>query len=313
MLDTPLANRLRKNHRHLKKWARRTGVHAYRIYDHDLPEQPFAVDLYDDHVLAQEYERAVPLADADHAAWLKSVRATLCEVLETTDDNLLLKVRRRQSDGTQYEKLCDRRVELIVVEGGHRFAVNLSDHLDTGLFLDHRLTRAMVGALASGKRFLNLFAYTASFTVYAARGGAAATTSVDLSNTYLAWAERNFALNAIGGTRHRLIRGDAREFLDAAGARRERYDLIVIDPPTYSKSKMAPSDFDVQRDHAELLAGACALLDPGGTVVFSTNFRKFRLDADRLAGVAVRDITARTIPPDFRDARIHRCYLLSRP
>jgi 23S rRNA (cytosine1962-C5)-methyltransferase len=312
MLDTPFCNRLRKNHRHLAKWARRSGIQAYRIYDHDLPEHPLAVDLYGPCVHAQEYERTRPLEDPAQQAWLDEMAASLCDVLAVDRGDIFFKRRRRLKDFSQYERLGTERRELVIEEAGARFLVNLSDHIDTGLFLDHRSTRAMVGEMAAGKRMLNLFAYTASFSVHAARGGAVATTSVDLSNTYLEWASRNFALNDIAADRNELVRMDVSEFLERAVGRGARYDLIVIDPPTYSKSKMARHDFEVQRDHVRLINESLKLLAPEGEVVFSTNFRRFKLAAAQLDATRVRDITARTIPPDFRDRKIHHCFLVRR-
>jgi 23S rRNA (cytosine1962-C5)-methyltransferase len=310
MLDTPFCNRLRKNHRHFGKWARRAGIQAYRIYDHDLDEHPLAVDLYGPCVHAQEYERQRPLEESAHEAWLSEITVSLSGVLAVDPSDIFFKRRRRLKRLGQYDLLSDERRELVVEEAGPRFLVNLSDRLDTGLFLDHRATRAMVGEMARDKRVLNLFAYTASFSVYAARGGASATTSVDLSNTYLAWAERNFELNGVRGEQHELLRMDVNEFLDHALARRARYDLIVVDPPTYSKSKMARQDFDVQRDHERLLRQCLRLLAPAGEILFSTNFRRFRMAPQLAADAQVRDITARTIPPDFRDRKIHSCYLV---
>jgi 23S rRNA G2069 N7-methylase RlmK/C1962 C5-methylase RlmI len=194
-----------------------------------------------------------------------------------------------------------------VTESGLKFLVNLSDYLDTGLFLDHRLTRAMVRSEAAGKRFLNLFGYTGAFTVYAAAGGAAATTTVDLSKTYLLWAQRNLRLNEIRGKQHRLVRHEARRFLDDHPAG-EYYDLAVVDPPTFSRSKRQERDWDIQRDHAELLNRLRELMAPGGVIYFSTNFRRFHLAEEELHGMTIREITRQTIPPDFRDRRPHRCW-----
>jgi 23S rRNA G2069 N7-methylase RlmK/C1962 C5-methylase RlmI len=196
---------------------------------------------------------------------------------------------------------------LVVRENGLKFLVNLSDYLDTGLFLDHRVTRSLVRSEAAGKRFLNLFAYTGAFTVYAAAGGAASTTTVDLSNTYLRWAKQNLRLNGFTGQAHRLARDDARKFLEYHPPG-PAYDLAVVDPPTFSRSKKLDRDWDIQRDHAELLNRLLRLMTPGGAIYFSTNFRTFKLAADELRRAETREITRQTIPPDFRESRIHRCW-----
>ncbi len=224
---------------------------------------------------------------------------------------VFIKERRKQKAGDQYERLDDRGERHEVREGGLRFLVNFTDYLDTGLFLDHRITRRMIGDLAPGCAFLNLFCYTASATVYAAWGGALRTVSVDTSNTYLAWAGENLALNGFTGERHRLVRADARDFL---ASDKGRYGLVFIDPPTFSNSKGDRENFSVQRDHAEMIRAAVDRLDSDGVVVFSNNFRKFKLDEEGLAGLEVTDVSKQTIPRDFtRNARIHRCWIIRRP
>jgi 23S rRNA (guanine2445-N2)-methyltransferase / 23S rRNA (guanine2069-N7)-methyltransferase len=222
-------------------------------------------------------------------------------------------VRRKQKRGSQYEKLAQRGEFHTVGEGGIELLVNFTDYLDTGLFLDHRPTRARIRELAKGKRFLNLFAYTCTATVFAAAGGAVATTSIDLSRTYLDWAKRNLELNGFrDSSRHRLVQDDVVDWL--ARPARERYDLIFLDPPTLSRSKRMAGELDVQRDHVRLLHGVLARLAPGGLLIFSTNFRKFRIDGDALSALEVRDVTSATIPKDFaRDAKIHHCYELRLP
>jgi 23S rRNA (cytosine1962-C5)-methyltransferase len=210
-----------------------------------------------------------------------------------------------------WAKLGPRGEDFVVREGGHRFIVNLTDYLDTGLFLDHRQTRSLVQSLAAGRHVLNLFCYTGSFSVYAAGGGAQTSTSVDLSNTYLDWARRNFELNGMGAGRHRIVQADARRFVRDEAAARRRYDLIVLDPPSFSNSKRMQGVLDVQRDHVVLIRDCFEILAPEGELLFSTNLRTFRLDAAALSGFDIIDISAQTVPPDFRNRKIHKCWRIS--
>jgi 23S rRNA (guanine2445-N2)-methyltransferase / 23S rRNA (guanine2069-N7)-methyltransferase len=239
--------------------------------------------------------------------------SVLPEVLDVPRERTYVRTRRQQKRGAQYEKLAERGEFEVVTEGGLELLVNFTDYLDTGLFLDHRPTRARLRELAAGKSFLNLFAYTATATVFAAAGGARATTSVDLSRTYLDWAQRNLERNGFGDDkRHRLLQADVLAWLEER--ERERYDLIFLDPPTLSRSKRMAKELDVQRDHVELIRSALLKLAPNGLLIFSTNFRKFRLDEQGLAGLTVDDVTLATIPKDFaRDPRIHRCFEIRVP
>lgn len=307
------ANRLKKLSRHLRRWPTKRGITCYRIYDRDIPEAPLAVDRYEDALHIAEYDRPHDRTAAEHADWLDYMVRTAAESLETDPKLVFVKHRRRQRGDAQYERVDDRSAMRIVQEGGLRFQVNLSDYVDTGLFLDHRITRGMVRELAAGTRFLNLFSYTGAFTAYAAAGGAAETVSVDLSANYLDWAEENLRLNALAGPQHAFIRADSREFLSDMTRRRSRemFDLAVVDPPTFSNSKRLEEDWDVQRDHAALLRQVLAVVRPGGTIFFSTNFRKFKLDEPALTGATVREITKHTIPEDFRNKRIHRCWRIT--
>jgi 23S rRNA (guanine2445-N2)-methyltransferase / 23S rRNA (guanine2069-N7)-methyltransferase len=304
------ANRLRKDFKHLSKWARREGVTCYRVYDADLPEYAVAVDLYESKVQVQEYERPDTVDAGKAERRLYDAVSAIPKVLGVRPQDVVLKVRRRQRDAGQYQKLSERREFLEVGEGGHRFLVNLRDYLDTGLFLDHREIRRTVAELAPGKRFLNLFAYTGTATVYAARAGARSTTTVDLSNTYLDWAQRNLALNGIRGPQHELVRADCLEFV---ARERGRFGLIFLDPPTFSRSKAMRGDFDVQRDHPQLLRAVARLLEPGGVLLFTNNFRRFKMDRGALPELRIEDITRRTLPPDFqRDPRIHNAWRITR-
>ncbi len=313
----PLANRLRKNLKHLGRWSRREGVACYRIYDQDLPEYAVAVDLYQGDkqwVHVQEYQapRSVPPETA--AERLEEALATVADVLALPSEQVFLKIRQRQKGPDQYEKLAGTGRFHEVAEWNCRFWVNFTDYLDTGLFLDHRLTRRLIQQEAAGKRFLNLFCYTGTATVHAGMGGAVSTTSVDLSRTYLDWADRNLRLNGLAKQQHELIAADCRSWLEeAARAGERRYDLIFMDPPTFSTSKRMEGTLDIQRDHVTLIRDAIALLSPGGELIFSNNFRKFRLDADALADLVTEDITRQTIPEDFRRRpEIHRCWRIRR-
>lgn len=303
-------NRLRKNLRHLSRWAEREGVSCYRLYDADLPEYAVAVDRYEQWLQVQEYAPPASV-DPDRARErLEQVLAVLPAVLELPPEHVFLKVRQRQKGVSQYQKQADQGRFYEVREGPARFWVNFSDYLDTGLFLDHRLTRQMVRELANGRRFLNLFGYTGAATVHAALGGAASTTTVDLSATYLDWAQRNLSLNGFHGPRHELIRADCRQWLAQAHS---RYELIFLDPPTFSNSKRLEDTFDVQRDHVALLHQVLRLLTPDGILIFSTNHRKFKLEREALADLRCEDLSRRTLPPDFaRNPRIHQCWRITR-
>jgi 23S rRNA (guanine2445-N2)-methyltransferase / 23S rRNA (guanine2069-N7)-methyltransferase len=309
------ANRLSKNLKQLQKWARDSGVTCYRLYDADMPEYAFAIDRYavlpDSEVWLYVQEYAAPASIDEEAVRRRRAEAfsVLPEVTGVPPDRIRVRVRRRQSRGSQYRKLSEQSRFHIIEEGGLQFRVNFDDYLDTGIFLDHRPTRARIREIARGQRFLNLFSYTGTVTVYAAAGGARSTVSVDLSRTYLEWAERNLALNGLATRAHRLVQADCREWLGEAARRGERFDLIFLDPPTFSNSKRMEGVLDTARDHALLIDGCMRLLAPGGLLVFSTNARKFRLDPAVSERYDVKDISAATIPRDFeRNPRIHRCY-----
>jgi 23S rRNA (guanine2445-N2)-methyltransferase / 23S rRNA (guanine2069-N7)-methyltransferase len=308
-------NRILKNLRNLKKYLAREQVTCFRAYDADLPEYAAAIDVYRDveektHLHVQEYAPPATV-DADAArVRLRDLTRAASVALEVPRERIALKVRLRGKGGSKYGRFDERGEAVIVQEGGLRFEVNLTEYLDTGLFLDHRIVRAKLRELGTGQRFLNLFAYTGTASVHAAAGGASETVSVDLSATYLEWASRNLALNGFGGARHRLAQADAMAFLHAD---RGHYGLIYVDPPTFSNSKRA-GDFDVQRDHVSLLLACADRLERSGTIVFSNNARRFRLDADGLGGrFEIEDFGRASIPPDFaRRPKIHGCWLLHR-
>jgi len=303
------ANRLRKNARHWGKWSRRQGISCYRIYDQDIPEFPVAVDRYGDQVHLQEYQSHWEATEAEHKAWWQMVMEATAEVLELPLSSIHGKLRKRQKGEEQYEKTGESGQERVVEEGGHRFLVNLDAYLDTGLFLDHRNTRAMVQAHAAGRRFLNLFAYTGSFTVYAAKGGAVKSVTVDMSNTYQEWSRRNFELNGLDPNKHKLERADVFTWIREALERGEQFDLIVLDPPTFSQSKKMLGVLDTQRDHPWMIHQCMKLLNPGGEMYFSTNFRKFRLEESLHDWYDIQEISQQTVPEDFRNKKIHRCWV----
>jgi 23S rRNA (guanine2445-N2)-methyltransferase / 23S rRNA (guanine2069-N7)-methyltransferase len=311
------ANRLRKNVDRTEKWARKNDVPCYRVYDADMPEYAFAIDVYGNDeerwLYVQEYAAPDTIALEAVRARRDEALAQIPEVLRVPPENMFLRVRRRQKGGEQYEKVDAEGQFHTVREGRYRFLVNFTDYLDTGLFLDHRLTRALVAEMAAGKRFLNLFAYTGTATVHAAGAGASASTTVDMSRTYLDWALRNVDLNGLRGPRHEVVQADCLAWLEAQSQlpRPPQYDVIFIDPPTHSRSKRMQDDWDVQQDHGWLLSTAARLLAPGGSIVFSNNYQKFKLDPSLAERFDVKDITRSTIPEDFsRNPRIHVCFLL---
>ncbi len=309
--ETAFANRLRKNVITFGKWAKHTNVECYRLYDGDIPEYALAVDRYGKYIHVQEYQAPKTIDERVAARRMREALHALPEALGVDERNVFVKVRKQQKGTQQYEKQDERGDFLAVQENGHTFWVNFTDYLDTGLFLDHRDTRKLVGEMSAGKRVLNLFAYTCTATVYAAKGGAVSTTSVDASHTYLDWAERNFRSNGLTRSDHHLVQDDVIGWLAES---RDVFDLIFVDPPTFSNSKDR-DDFDVQRDHISLLSDCAKLLSPDGVIIFSNNFRRFKLDTELLsrAGMVAEDITAKTIPKDFeRNARIHKCFIIRR-
>ncbi|WP_392538404.1 bifunctional 23S rRNA (guanine(2069)-N(7))-methyltransferase RlmK/23S rRNA (guanine(2445)-N(2))-methyltransferase RlmL [Legionella sp. 227] len=305
-----LFNRLEKNYRHLQKWAKKNHISCYRIYDADLPEYAYAIDVYNDYAVLQEY--AAPASVPAHKAEKRSleVMQVVPKVLELEPNHLVVKQRKQQKGSEQYQKLGQSRQSMIVTEGQAKLKVNLYDYLDTGLFLDHRLMRLSFAKLKPGTRFLNCFCYTASASVHAALAGAL-TTNVDLSNTYLRWAEDNFKLNHIDLSKHQFLQFDCREWLKVA---RDRFDVIFLDPPSFSNSKRMTDTLDIQRDHVVLVNSAMRLLNPGGVLYFSTNLRQFKLDPLLKEKYSVQDISAQTIDQDFkRNQKIHYCFKIMMP
>ena len=313
--DDAVANRLRKNAQKLSKWARKEGVDCYRLYDADIPEYNAAVDVYGDYLVIQEYAAPanIPAGVADDRFW--HLLETIPAVLPFNESNMVIKQRKRQQGKDQYEKQdAAATIELTVQEYNAQFKVNLTDYLDSGLFLDHRLVRREIQRMAAGKTVLNLFAYTGSASVHAGLGGASHVTTVDLSRTYLNWAKDNFRLNHLTISKHDFIQADCLTWLsEQAASQAQTWDLVFLDPPTFSNSKRMEESFDVQRDHVRLITDAARLVAAQGTLVFSTNKRKFKLDLEALkqAGLVVEDRSAWSIPEDFkRNKHIHQCWFI---
>jgi 23S rRNA (guanine2445-N2)-methyltransferase / 23S rRNA (guanine2069-N7)-methyltransferase len=301
------ANRLRKNYKHLRSWAERQGISCYRIYDADLPEYAYAVDLYQDHVVLQEYAPPSSIDEGKAEQRRQDVLRAVPEVLQCSAKQIVVKQRSRQRGSAQYEKLSERRQWMTVTEGRALLRVNLHDYLDTGLFLDHRLLRLRFAELQPGMRFLNCFCYTASASVHAALAGAL-TTNVDLSQTYLNWAEENFKLNHIALGKHQFVHYDCLEWLQRT---HDRFDVIFLDPPSFSNSKRMQGTLDIARDHEQLIRACMGLLTQNGVLYFSTNLRRFHMDPMLLQDFSVKDITPETIDMDFkRNAKIHQCFVL---
>lgn len=311
----PFANRLQKVDRHRRKLARRKDVDCFRVYDFDLPEFPLVIDRYADHLYVSQYQNKGPRWLAEHSdqAWWEWCGPVISDSLEVPLDRIHRKKRRRKSAATdQYQRTDDQQQFLKVNEGGLQFWVNLTDYLDTGLFLDHRDTRSWVRDAAREQRVLNLFCYTASFSVYAADGNARCVTSVDLSRNYLEWGRDNFRLNGLlDEQRHQFRRADVTKWLEECAA--QSYDLVIMDPPTFSNSKAMDGILDIQRDHVALIRGALRTLVPGGILLFSTNARRFSLDRGAIPSDQIRDITKPTTPFDFQGKMKRWCFRIDNP
>jgi len=316
-----LFNRLSKRYRHLKKWAKRTGTNAFRLYDRDIPEIPLVLDLYGDAVSGAVYKRPYEKDDSDisggeEGIWLNAMKASAARALGISEGNIFLKERRRmrqrQRTGDQYGKVSAQNFYRDANEGDLVFRVNLSDYLDTGLFLDARKRRAHIRAEAAGKRVLNLFAYTCSLSVAAAKGGACQVDSVDLSATYLEWGKINFALNGLGlRSGFNFVKNDVIRFISHARKERESWDLIILDPPSFSNSKKMTGALDLRRDFMDLIEKSLSLLGPGGTLFFSTNAKGVKIDSGDFPNLNVKNISEDLADEDFRGKRIPCCYALS--
>jgi 23S rRNA (cytosine1962-C5)-methyltransferase len=304
-------NRLEKVYRHLSKQAKKQGISCYRIYDHDLPEAPFIIEVYEDKLYVSEYKRRHHLSEDEYEKWLDQCTAIISKVTSIPTENIFLKMRqRKEGRGGQYQKIAEEKNEFVVQESGLSFLVNLTDYLDTGLFLDHRITRQMVKEQSAGKRVLNLFCYTGSFSVYAIAGNASRVVSVDLSKTYLAWAERNRAVNFGEYKNHEIVHADVLQYLKKLPS--ESFDLIVMDPPTFSNSKRMEDILDIQRDHVVLINQCMKALASGGLLYFSTNYTKFQLRSGQLHATQIKDITKATTPFDFTGKLKRQCFLITK-
>jgi 23S rRNA G2069 N7-methylase RlmK/C1962 C5-methylase RlmI len=315
------ANRLRKRYRHLAKWAKRGGAGVFRLYDRDIPEIPLVLDFYGNlfpeggALAGAIYKRPYEKDPAEEGFWLARMEDAAAAALGIPGNRIFIKERKHQQGRDQYEKFGKGHADFVMAEGGLRFRINLSDYLDTGFFPDRRLLRAEIRKEAAGKRVLNLFAYTCSLSLCAAAGKAAGVESVDLSNTYLDWGRENFALNGFGGAggaSFRFTRADVFRFLGEKRRQGKVWDLIILDPPTFSNSKKMDRSLDIRRDHRELIEGCLALLAPGGSLWLSVNARGFRLAEGDFPGLELRDITEKLRDEDFRNRRIPASYVFKR-
>lgn len=307
--SSPLVNRIRKNYRHLRKWAKRTLTDCFRLYDSEIRHYPVTIDFYRQRFCISYFSRSVD-DETPPGELFNEVNAALISIFGTTIDHIHWKTRAKTKLTRQYEKRGESRDSFVVTEYGVKFKVNLADYLDTGLFLDHRETRQLIARMARSKRLLNLFAYTCSFSVHAAFAGAALTKSVDMSNTYCDWGRDNFNLNQLPIQTNEIVRADCLRFFDQELLTGLKYDLIVIDPPTISRSKKMEKLFDVRVDYIELIQKGLKLLLPGGTILFSTNSRKFQFDEHFFSDCLIKEISHKTVPIDFHDKKIHRSWLI---
>lgn len=305
-------NRLTKVFKHIQKIARKQNVSCFRIYDHDLPEFPFIIEKYEDRLYASEYKRRHNLTEEQHQLWVKESMKVMSEIIGIPLESIFIKLRQRKPGREgQYQKTGNTKNEFVVRENNLQFIINLSDYLDTGLFLDHRITRKMVMEQAHGKRVLNLFAYTGSFSVYAAAGGATQVTTVDLSNTYTHWARRNMQLNHFNeGDKYAFVVADAVQYIK--NLKPASYDIIVLDPPTFSNSKKTDTILDIQRDHVQLVNDCLKALTPNGLLYFSNNYTKFVLDTANIQAATIKDITRQTTPFDFEGKLKRCCFLITK-
>ncbi|MFN2439540.1 MAG: class I SAM-dependent methyltransferase [Chitinophagaceae bacterium] len=305
-------NRLIKVYRHLNKQAKKQEISCYRLYNYDLPEFAFIIELYGDKLYVAEYKKRFEMSENKHQEWLTNSLMIMSEVCKLPLENIYVKTRKRKENRfDQYRKINETKNEFVVQENGLQFIVNLTDYLDTGLFLDHRTTRKLVKEIAEGKKLLNLFCYTGSFSVYAIAGGANKVVSVDLSKTYLDWTKRNVQLNFPEYENHKIVHADVLQYLKTA--MQESFDMIILDPPTFSNSKRMDDFFDIQQHHSSLINDCLRILLPGGLIFFSTNYKRFKLDPQAINSKAVKDITKLTTPFDFSGKLQRVCFKIEKP
>lgn len=302
-----LKNRILKNKRNLKTFLQRENISCYRLFDWDMPEFPLSIDIYEQYVHVAFYRTRKSLLTEEEELWKENCIQTIAQTMNIPIGDIFYKVRERKKSNEQYEKKDVHKVQKeIVNENGLQFYINLHEYVDTGLFLDHRNTRLEVKKIAQGKRVLNLFSYTGAFSVYAAAGGALQVTTVDLSNTYLLWAKENFVLNKIPIVKHIFLKADIMQWI--AQPSKVLYDIIILDPPTLSKSKMMKNKFDVQTEHVFLINHCLKIMQPNGILFFSNNYRNFALDRNAIQATSITDISKESVPFDFRNKKIHQCW-----
>lgn len=306
-----LGNRIRKTYRHVRKWAKRTQTNCFRLYDGTIPQYPVAIDFYNGRFCIHYFSKT-RLDQEPPVALVAETNQALGNIFGISDDLIFWRTRIKSKTTRQYEKLNDKKNFFLALEYGVKFWVNLEDYLDTGLFLDHRETRQYVASISEGKRLLNLFAYTCSFSVHAAKNGAVFTKSVDMSNTYTEWGKENFLVNGLSLKTNPIIRADCLKFLPTEAASGEKYDIIVIDPPTVSRSKKMDQLFDIHEDYVFLIKNALKILSKDGVIIFSSNSRKFKFDKEIFANCLIIEITNKLNPVDFPKQNLHRCWKISK-
>ena len=310
--DSAFANRLAKNLKQLRKWLKKQDIDCYRVYDADIPEYNAAIDIYGDHIVIQEYAAPGNIPEDKVAKRIQEVIYWAPKVLEVDTNKVSLKMRRKQKGANQYQRVAQEKRTMVVNEHGAKLIVNIWDYLDTGLFLDHRKTRQIVAEKAKGRKLLNLFSYTGSVSVQAALHGASAVTTVDMSNTYLQWAQENFVENKLSGSQYQFVQADCLQWLKN---NTEKFDVIFIDPPTFSNSKRMDNTFDVQRDHIDIIKDALACLNEGGEIIFTNNKRNFKIDVEQIEslGLIAKNTTEQTRDMDFkRNIHIHNSWSIKR-
>jgi 23S rRNA (cytosine1962-C5)-methyltransferase len=305
-----IANRVRKRFKQLKKGFKRQNIDVFRLYDWDIPEIRMVIDWYAGHLVIAEYQREQTQSVED---WLPRMAKAAADAIGVAEDKTHLKTRTTGHDesGARYERMAKKSERLVVCERDLKFYVDLDDYIDTGLFSDHRDTRALIKSESSGQRFLNLYCYTGAFTCAAVSGGASASTSVDLSNNYLGWAEENLALNELENGPHLFIKSDCTEFIESMRRQKKTWDVCVLDPPSFSTTHGDQNRFEIQDDHPQLIKSVMNLIEPGGKIYFSTNHQRFEPQLRGLGAKEVKEITEATMPSDYRNRQIHRCWQIT--